>query len=221
MIVDNRVSWQVSERPEMNDQETHPTKKVLEEEVQNRIREVAKKKAVSLDLGHLGLSELPSELFKLSWLQKLNLSNKPISPFDISTWSKIQFSRYIPEAFSADFLDNSLSTLPPEIKLLTVLRDLDIRFNQLTSLPPELGDLSQLTRLDLSANRLSELPIEIGNLIQLTKLYVEYNELVETPSQIGQLASLHILHLNNNRLKKLPEEIGQLNNLKFLDLSAN
>ena len=59
---------------------------------------------------------------------------------------------------------NYLTSLPPEIGLLTNLTYLDLENNELTSLPPEIGLLTNLTTLDLGSNELTSLPPEIGTL---------------------------------------------------------
>lgn len=57
-----------------------------------------------------------------------------------------------------------LSTLPPEIGLLTSLETLDLSDNLFVSLPTEITYLKNLKRIDLSRNRLKTLPDKIGQL---------------------------------------------------------
>jgi len=52
---------------------------------------------------------------------------------------------------------------------------LDLSGNELTTLPPEIGLLTSLTTLYLSENELTMLPPEIGQLTGLTTLYLSNN----------------------------------------------
>ena len=116
---------------------------------------------------------------------------------------------------------NQLSVLPAEIGQLQQLQRLDLRSNQLSVLPAEIGQLQQLQRLDLRSNQLSVLPVEIGQLQQLQKLYLRLNQLSVLPAEIVQLQQLQKLYLSSNQLSVLPAEIGQLQQLQILDLSSN
>jgi len=72
-----------------------------------------------LDLSGLGLTELPPELWQITYLEWLDLS------------------------------DNHLTRLPPQIGLLTNLKTLGVVGNRLTELPPEIGQLKRLEYLHL------------------------------------------------------------------------
>ena len=64
---------------------------------------------------------------------------------------------------------------------------LDLNNNRLTSIPPELDILSTLTRLNLQNNRLVSIPLELGNLSNLTELYLYGNQLSSIPVQVAHL----------------------------------
>ncbi len=114
-----------------------------------------------------------------------------------------------------------IETLPPEIGLLTNLKELCLAWNDLRIIPPEFGDLTGLTILQLWGNQLTTLPPEIGRLNQLRELVSSTNQLEALPPQIGQLTNLETLILHDNRLSSLPSEIGNLQNLRALDLKYN
>lgn len=101
-------------------------------EAQRRIRVAQETQASELDLQELSLTQLPSEIWQLTNLQRLFL------------W------------------DNQLRRLPTEISQLTNLQELTLAKNQLSSLPPEISQLTNLQRLDFSYNHLSNLPPEIS-----------------------------------------------------------
>ena len=116
---------------------------------------------------------------------------------------------------------NELTSIPPEIGLLTNIQELRLGFNELTSIPPEIGLLTNLQKLILNDNKLTSLPSEIGQLTNLQELHLSDNELTSLPPEIGQFANLQVLRLDNNELAFIPPEIGQLTNLQALYLCFN
>ncbi|MBI9018803.1 MAG: leucine-rich repeat domain-containing protein [Phycisphaerae bacterium] len=114
-----------------------------------------------------------------------------------------------------------LTSLPPEIWLLTELQKLSLDDNDLSTLPPEIGKLTALKLLSVDNNQLKTLPKEIGQLNSLKVFYVSNNKLTSLPAEIGKLSSLQKLWLDDNNLTSLPDEIAQLSNLKRLILVNN
>ncbi|MBS4169376.1 hypothetical protein NEOC95_000080 [Neochlamydia sp. AcF95] len=150
------------------------------------------KNIIELDLDDgVGLTFLPPEIWQLSQLQTLNLSN------------------------------NQLTTLSPKIGQLSNLQKLDISNNLLTAIPAEIGQLTKLQKLDSSNNLLTAIPAEIGQLTKLQKLDSSNNQLTIIRAEIGQLSRLQTLNLGDNHLTALPAQIGQLSHLQELDLSYN
>ena len=125
-----------------------------------------------LSLWYHRLSELPTEIGNLIYLQTLDLG------------------------------DNQLSEIPTEIGNLTDLQELDLHNNQLSEIPTEIGNLTDLQELDLHNNQLSEIPTEIGNLTDLQHLALSNNQLLEVPTEIGNLTNLRELYLNGNHLSE-------------------
>lgn len=114
-----------------------------------------------------------------------------------------------------------LTTLPPDIIELSLLRHLDLSFNRFAELPSCVTALTFLTTLHLGYNQLRTLPDEIGELKSLMDLSVMSNQLAELPASIGQLKNLEKVDLSENRLVSLPEELGNLQQCMDLDLSGN
>nr|VDC75722.1 unnamed protein product [Brassica rapa] len=144
-----------------------------------------------------------SGLFKLQYLQSLNLSS-----------------------------NNLAGILPDSIGNLKYLKDLRLsECNLFGQLPNSLGNLSDLTHLELDGNGFTgELPLSIGNLKQLTKVLklIECNLFGKLPSSLGNLSYLTHLYLGGNDFTGelinlagiLPDSIGDLKYLRVLRLSG-
>ncbi|WP_166157722.1 leucine-rich repeat domain-containing protein [Neochlamydia sp. AcF84] len=173
------------------------------------------KNIIKLDLhDELNLTILPPEIWQLSQLEWLILSNNQLTtlPSEIGQLSQLQ---------GLWLYNNQLTTLPAEIGQLTKLEVLNLGDNQLTALPAEIGQLTKLQSLALCRNQLTIIPAEIWQLSQLQMLILSDNQLAIIPAEIGQLSQLKWLDLSNNQLTALPAEIGWLSQLQSLNLSNN
>jgi Leucine-rich repeat (LRR) protein len=65
---------------------------------------------------------------------------------------------------------NQLTSLPPELFLLTKLKNLSVRHSKQMDL-----DLTAVSRFQVGFNQLTSLPAEIGQLAQLELLSVRYS----------------------------------------------
>ncbi len=167
----------------------------------------------SLELCHLNLKFLPSEIRYFHSLQWLNLSHNSIArlPPEIGALTSLE-TLYLQR--------NALIVLPPEIGFLTALRNLQLHDNRLLILPQEIGRLTSLRYLGLRMNQLFMLPPEMGNLLHLCVLNLSNNRLNSIPPQIGRLDALQFLYLSNNPLRVLPHEIAMLHGLEELWFTA-
>ena len=115
--------------------------------------------------------------------------------------------------------------LPPEIGRLRSLRWLGLFRNSLSGpLPPEIGTMERLEVLDLAENRFTgSIPPEVTELPYLWFLGLFFNELTGSiPEEIGDFKSLRVLDLCYNRLTgSIPAEIGRLTQLETLSLCGN
>ena len=143
------------------------------------------------------------------------------SKFDLNRAQRVQVVQYM----------QGTGILPPELGLLTELRELDLS-NYVDyrnsyvhgDIPPELGDLTKLEVLDLKEIYLGgRIPAELGNLGNLMVLRLGGNDLSGAiPRELGALQSLQELSLNDNNLDGgIPPELGGLTALESLDLSGN
>ncbi|MFS0517270.1 COR domain-containing protein [Nostoc sp. UIC 10607] len=186
-----------------------------------KIREAKEKQLKELDLSRdwLGddkekLTDIPTEVFELEWLEVLNLSGNILTTLP-------EAITHLQHLTSLYLSDNELTTLPEAIARLQQLTSLDLRHNKLTTLPETITRLQQLTSLDLSDNRLTTLPEALARLQQLTSLDLSGNELTTLPEAITHLQEITFLNLSVNQLTTLPEVITRLQQLTSLDLSGN
>ena len=118
-----------------------------------------------------------------------------------------------------------LGSIPPELRNLANLEELDLGWNALAGrIPPELGQLGNLRRLVLWENGLQgHIPPELGSLGDLRTLILSGNRLTGTiPPELGELAKLGGLLLHRNRLEgAIPPELGNLTELTSLRIAEN
>ena len=111
-----------------------------------------------VDITHCSLKCVPPELFQLSNLEVLNLSNNCIQELP----SALHFSQsiYSSQSLKKLVLDgNQLKTLPEDLflGLVNSLEQLSVQKNELSQLPPGLWIMPHLKALNLSENKLSQL----------------------------------------------------------------
>ena len=111
------------------------------------------------------------------------------------------------------------------IKKDQVIAGIDLSQNNLQGqIPPDIAVLSSLRELNLSHNDLTgSIPSVIGYLTNLTSMDLSWNHLVKyIPSSIGQLTHLETIRLNDNRLHShIPNQVGYLRQLQSLYLHDN
>ncbi|RID79318.1 hypothetical protein BRARA_A02064 [Brassica rapa] len=137
-----------------------------------------------------------SGLFKLQYLQSLNLSS-----------------------------NNLAGILPDSIGNLKYLKDLRLsECNLFGKLPNSLGNLSDLTHLELDGNGFTgELPVSIGNLKQLTKLLIASSKVSGNFHQaLLNLTELTAINLVSNQLEgTLPSNMSTFSKLEYFNVGSN
>jgi hypothetical protein len=131
-----------------------------------------------------------------------------------------------------DLNENNIhGELPPEISMLSALREIHLHGNRINgSIPVSLSELTQLNVLDLQKNRLTgPFPSQLGLLTSLQLLWL--NETRDTsattpavtiPTELGLLTNLTELHLSSSKLNgSIPTELAMLSNLNWLALRHN
>ncbi|MCS5711811.1 leucine-rich repeat domain-containing protein [Candidatus Berkiella aquae] len=118
--------------------------------------------------------------------------------------------------------DSYILELPPEIGLMSELRELDIADCLIKSLPSEISHLLKLEILNVEGDPLALIPKEIGHLKHLKELYIGNNpELTELPTEVGELIALEVLQAAHDSLKVLPQALERLAKLRELNVAHN
>ena len=133
----------------------------------------------AVDLAHLGITRLPTDLQKLTQVTNLDLSG------------------------------NLLTDLPDWFAALSRLTRLDLGRNQLPRIPEPVGSLRQLRFLGLDGNRLTTIPDWIFHLQELQFLSLGDNQLTSLPAGLGALPRLTALDLAGNPDLAVPREVLQ------------
>ena len=188
-----------------------------------------------LNIGHNPIKQLPEQFGRLIHLDSLTIDHTHLNQLP-TTFRELNLSTFVAN-------NNTFKTFPEELIDIRTLSKVILRKCRIRSgLPPEIRKLSSLSELDVSINyltsiSLSELPASLiilraksnkiadisgGNKsLRLEELDLQTNKLTEIPSEISLLPSLKILNLSGNNIKEIPDELFNLITLERLNLSNN
>ncbi|XP_015056460.1 plant intracellular Ras-group-related LRR protein 6 isoform X1 [Solanum pennellii] len=170
-----------------------------------------------LSLGGLGLTAVPSDVWKSNDISKCDLSGNSIEELPLELSSCISLEALILSKNKIkDWPGSVLTSLPA----LTCLK---LDNNPLRQIPSSAFQaVSKLQVLDLSGNigSLPESPV-FSCLPELQELYLRRMRVSVFPSDIINLKQLRILDLSQNSLQSIPQGIENLTSLAELDLSDN
>jgi hypothetical protein len=108
------------------------------------------------------LTTLPSELFQLTALNELDVSQSAIAEIPEEIGSLINLT-------SLDIGSTNIEKLPDNVGLLVNLKELSIRNTNISTLPNSIGNLTALKSLNIEYTKIQELPEVIYGL-NLTEL---------------------------------------------------
>jgi Leucine-rich repeat (LRR) protein len=177
------------------------------------IRTIEPNRLDQLHLDENHLTSLPSQFFRLVFLQDLSLAKNHFAEIP-----EVVFA--LPVLTRLSVAGNLLSTIRPTISRLTALACLDVSGNCLATLPQEVSTLRGLSQLDLSRNAISTLPAALLRLTGLKLLDISQNRISSLPDDLCRLTCLQTLNVNGNLLEQLPSAIGRMR-LVLLLLSHN
>ena len=164
-----------------------------------RIREAKEKRLIHLDLGMCGITELPNELFELTWLENLILDNK------------------ISENHGSK---NNIEHLSSQFSKLTHLKKLEAsgeyaNINKISDLSP-LAALVNLQEINISYTQVHDLGA-LKALVNLQEINVSYTQ-VRDLGALATLINLREINISNTQVSDLSPLEG-LSNLRNLYIS--
>ncbi|XP_043940464.1 volume-regulated anion channel subunit LRRC8D-like [Protopterus annectens] len=203
----------------INDVAHHLTKLIIQNDgtklvVLNNLKKMTN--LTDLELENCKLERIPSVIFNLTSLQRLDLKSNDIwSVEDIMNFQQLK------RLTCLRLWHNNITSVPNTISFIRNLEQLSLSNNRLTGLPSGIFMLKKLRMLDVSYNLIRFLSEEIGQLEFLQYLAINDNTLEILPVQLFNCFKMKSLNLSNNSLSVLPAEVGQLTQLTHLDLKGN
>jgi len=176
---------------------------------ENKAKHARGENAHVLNLENCGLTEVPEEVGKLVWLEKLNLAKNQI----------LHIPNFIQNLLKINDLNlghNQITSID-ELKKLQNLRRLTLCNNQIQNVEI-LCHFLKIQGIDLRNNQIVKIDF-VKNLSNLLILYLT-NNFVEELSPISNLNKLTTLLLTKNKISNL-EPLRRLHSLRKLDVSQN
>ncbi|XP_068499769.1 probable leucine-rich repeat receptor-like serine/threonine-protein kinase At3g14840 isoform X1 [Phaseolus vulgaris] len=159
---------------------------------------------------------LPPDLYKLPYLQKIDLSRYYLNGTIPKEWGSTKL-------VTISLHGNRLtSSIPIEITNISTLLELNLEANQFSGNLSLLGNLTQIQRLLLSSNNFTgELPVTLAKLSELKDFLIRDNQFSgKIPDFIQNWISLTTLWIEGNGFSgPIPSGISNLENLIDLRIS--
>ena len=174
------------------------------------IAQAKETRATRLDLGNCGLTELPDELFELTWLEELILS---------SHWYEYSFEKEKEEHFISQNKGkvNNIKFISPKVKLLKGLKKIIASYQKNFSDLNPLKDLMTLQQLDISYSQVSDLS-PLKDLKTLQQLVLQQTQ-VSDLSPLKDLTALKQLNVSSTQVSNL-NPLKELLALQQLSISS-
>ena len=203
------------------------------------------KRIRSLDMRAMSTKQLPLDIWRLSALKDLSISNfllgsPQVGPslnleeltIENDTYSTFPtpFLGGIEHMINLKKLNVSRVLLPDCVGNLKKLEILTTKYLDIEKLPDEIGNLTNLKNLNLCGHMISSLPTCIGNLKKLEEIYIRLRGVggiprseFRLPRQLWQLYALRRIVIDGyaGTTISIPSSIEHLQNLQELYLRGN
>lgn len=145
------------------------------------------------DMSKYGITAIPAAICSLTELRSLEVKDNVIAalPSELFMLKKL---------VKLDVAGNKITFIPSSIAELENLEVLDLRYNGFGYLPSEIRELKQLVSLQLWGNRMVELDSAVTELPALKELYLKDNRLTSLPEGITRMKSLVYYDLQGNAI---------------------
>ena len=149
-------------------------------------------KIKSIDVSGNQVKGLPVEIYTFVNMKTLHASRCGIQRIsDLSSLDKLAVLNLDKNDLEVDVV----TRLP-----ISLLR-LNLSYNHFSTVPPAIRPLTAVTELNLGHNRIENL-LGIGDMIGLINLNLDDNNICELPEEMCQLVKLRQISLKNNRISK-------------------
>lgn len=128
--------------------------------------------------------------------------------------------RFLTNVTELNIMDNRITELPEEVTLMTAITDLQVTRNRFTRLPEHIGRLDKMPRMNFDCNHLTSLPHSLTK-AHIRRLNLNYNHLAKLPAWFGHMGHLTQLFLNRNKLMSIPVVLADIPSLTHLSLAHN
>lgn len=194
----------------------------------------------SLDLSDQQLKQLPTDIVKLTTLEKIDIGSNP----DLDLVQTFEVLKQIPSLKILLLTDGKIKAIPNNISQLKKLEELWLDNNELTLFPESVkqldnlkylrlfsnkikkvnfkkGQLPNLIYIDLCYNEFETFPVELSALPNLKRIIIWYNSISVIPRSIKRLKQIEEINLEGNNLTSLPKQLGRLKAIQKLCLRDN
>lgn len=203
---------------------------------------------ITINLEGNDLRWLPSELFCVNWLHKMDLDNNYIQWFDDfplidDDWNSISYD-WLQSLTNLSIANCNFTSLPDTLLDMTHLQKINVSNNRLSwsaldkiescrnivglsafnndlTTCPDPSNWSNLQHIGLWWNNISTLPDDRSNCSSLEKAYLWDNKIKEIPESLCKLTEVTNLNLSKNALETIPPMIWNMASMEYLDLSDN
>lgn len=135
----------------------------IEQKVKSKLETVKKGEWGLLELRNCGLTEIPAEIFEMSYLTSLDFSN---------------------DDFCEEKHKNRIKEIPSDIKKLNNLYRINLSGNSVSTVSESLTSIRTLELLNLRNNRLIDFSAKIANMPSLKQLMLDGNPFEMIPPEI-------------------------------------
>jgi len=175
------------------------------------IEKEKKEKTGKLDLGNCGLTEIPEEVFELTWLEELSFSERYM---DVELNRKVLTENI--------YSKNSLNKIHYNVCKLVNLKKLillgSISENTSINIIANISNLKLLKYLDIGDNYINDIYF-LSNLRELEILILRDNNINDL-SSLENCSKLSYLDIGSNKITNIAS-LGNLRKIKYLDLFDN
>lgn len=171
-----------------------------------------------LDLSDNPLKSLPSteelSLFKLTKLHSLFLKNCQLTSFAIPLSNEC-----LPKMEQLDLSNNQLSCVPPAVCKMRKLKELNLSNNRLTSIDESANFGKEIQIINLRSNRINDISLGFHDLPHLFQLNLNDNQIESAYFSSAATPNIRALTLPLSVFVRNSEQISQLAHLRELILT--